>query len=130
MSGLNIIKDKFAEKEESFFSLVLYILHISIILLFRMRCKERAEGCWWLRCAGIRQDSLRKNNSSIFVQVVNQYPWIALLRRKNSASDSFFCAGSVINDQWVVTAAHCLPGSSTSMSSFTFRVYNFPPRQP
>ncbi|XP_006875036.1 PREDICTED: coagulation factor IX isoform X2 [Chrysochloris asiatica] len=36
-----------------------------------------------------------------------QFPWQVLLKDKNEA----FCGGSIINEKWVVTAAHCIqPG--------------------
>lgn len=37
---------------------------------------------------------------------VNQYPWMALL----TYSNRFYCGASLINDRYVMTAAHCVSG--------------------
>lgn len=35
------------------------------------------------------------------------WPWQVMLRKKYLGGDYQFCGGTLINDQWVVTAAHC-----------------------
>lgn len=37
---------------------------------------------------------------------MNQYPWMALLRYNGR----FYCGCSLINDRYVLTAAHCVQG--------------------
>lgn len=37
---------------------------------------------------------------------VNMYPWMALL----TYSNRFYCGASLINDRYVMTAAHCVSG--------------------
>ncbi|XP_047488705.1 trypsin-1-like [Penaeus chinensis] len=43
---------------------------------------------------------------------VNEYPWMVSL--VNGNGNYHFCGGSIISSQWVVTAAHCAAGMSTS----------------
>ena len=42
----------------------------------------------------------------------NSWPWQVSFRRVGSTFH--FCGGSIISDQWVVTAAHCVQGKSAS----------------
>lgn len=41
----------------------------------------------------------------------NEWPWQALLMDPRKSQ---FCGGSLIDNQWVLTAAHCVDGESTS----------------
>ncbi|XP_037804514.1 transmembrane protease serine 9-like isoform X2 [Penaeus monodon] len=47
-----------------------------------------------------------------FETEVNEYPWMVSL--VNGAQLYHFCGGSIISDEWVVTAAHCAVGMSNS----------------
>lgn len=37
----------------------------------------------------------------------NAWPWMALVGKRDAQGDNWFCAGALINDQWVLTALHC-----------------------
>lgn len=71
------------------------------------------------RC-GIRQvnrrDSKIVGGTSTFH---GQYPWAASIRIKY-ANNRHHCGGSLINDQWILTAAHCV--ASFSSPSFVVRL--------
>ncbi|XP_063416940.1 chymotrypsin-like serine proteinase [Mytilus trossulus] len=45
---------------------------------------------------------------------ISDYPWQVSLQLRSSGSWYHICGGSIINNNWVVTAAHCVDGSSTN----------------
>nr|AXK90150.1 fibrinolytic enzyme [Metaphire posthuma] len=51
-----------------------------------------------------------------------EFPWQVSVRRKSS--DSHFCGGSIINDHWVVCAAHCMQGESPNVVSLVVGEHN------
>ncbi|CAB4025346.1 Chymotrypsin-like protease CTRL-1, partial [Paramuricea clavata] len=53
----------------------------------------------------------------------NSWPWQVSLR--SVGSSHHFCGGSLISDQWVVTAAHCLERSSASSLNVRLEAVNY-----
>ncbi|KAF2895591.1 hypothetical protein ILUMI_10586, partial [Ignelater luminosus] len=45
---------------------------------------------------------------------IREFPWMALLEYKTSRGNKFMCGGSLINNRYVLTAAHCIVNERTS----------------
>jgi secreted trypsin-like serine protease len=39
----------------------------------------------------------------------DEFPWQVLLKGSSGWQTKWSCGGSLISDQWILTAAHCLP---------------------
>ncbi|XP_037795682.1 CUB and peptidase domain-containing protein 2-like [Penaeus monodon] len=59
------------------------------------------------------------------VTEMNEYPWLVGLSQSNDNSNQPFCGGSVYNDLWVVTAAHCVDGSSPSSIEVLYNMWDW-----
>jgi secreted trypsin-like serine protease len=69
-------------------------------------------------------DTTKKEGRIINGQLVignDKIPWqVALIVKGSIPSAGQFCGGSIINDRWVITAAHCLEGvNPTSVQIFS-----------
>ncbi|XP_047500412.1 trypsin-1-like isoform X2 [Penaeus chinensis] len=55
----------------------------------------------------------------------NEYPWLVGLSQSGDTSNHPFCGGSVYNDVWVLTAAHCVDGSSPSSVEILYNMWDW-----
>ncbi|KAK8395459.1 hypothetical protein O3P69_006251 [Scylla paramamosain] len=53
----------------------------------------------------------------------HEYPWHAAIYSK--LENRPFCGGSIINNQWILTAAHCVNSSLPTMASILIGAHNW-----
>ncbi|KAJ8933243.1 hypothetical protein NQ314_014139, partial [Rhamnusium bicolor] len=56
--------------------------------------------------------------------MLNEFPWMALLSYSTTRGPQFRCGGSVINDRWILTAAHCVSALSEPLLGVRVGEYN------
>lgn len=62
------------------------------------------QNLYFLLACGIRNDASRIVGGQTALE--NEFPWMARL----SYFNRFYCGGMLINDRYVLTAAHCVKG--------------------
>ena len=60
---------------------------------------------------------LANNEESISGRIIggtetssNEFPWQVYLFKETNSGARYVCGGSIIDSQWVLTAAHCVEG--------------------
>lgn len=53
-----------------------------------------------------------------------EFPWLVSLQYRTGYSFIHFCGGAIINEYWIVTAAHCLNTVSASGISIVAGEHN------
>ncbi|CAL4106155.1 unnamed protein product, partial [Meganyctiphanes norvegica] len=70
-------------------------------------CNECGDDTYGVKC-GIETNAPTRIINGVDVEVARKYSWQVGLKDTNHRSEGYFCGGSIITNQHILTAAHCV----------------------
>jgi len=92
----------------------LIILTVLLSLVFTVQALNKETDC---KC---RIASKKKIVNGRILQNQNSYPWIATLKHDLTAYDEPLCSATIINENYLITAGHCIESSDYETLSLVY----------
>ena len=97
------------------------MLNLKFTQQFNLRVEKLLEEKRLQNVSHFVKKYLKNFQNSIFVLLLDEFPWQISLRNLGS----HICGGSIINENQVITAAHCVEGASPALDTVSINDFFF-----